>query len=132
MYPYTAIKFQESDKVKIKDYLKAASAYDISHFFIFTSTEKNNYLRLVKLPEGPTITFKILKYSTRKDVISSAERPKNFSRNFSAPLLIINGFNDKSIENNEDPVNPSSSHYSVIMLMLQSMFPSLNIEKVNI
>lgn len=56
MYPFTAIKFQvffiniffkykiyfkESDKVKIKDYLKAASAYEISHFMIFTSTEKS-------------------------------------------------------------------------------------------
>lgn len=41
MYPYTAIKLQESDKVKIKDYMKAASSYEISHFFIFTSTEKS-------------------------------------------------------------------------------------------
>ena len=44
MYPYTAIKLQESDKAKIKDYMKAASSYEISHFFIFTSTEKSFYL----------------------------------------------------------------------------------------
>jgi hypothetical protein len=41
-----------------------AGAYKVSHMIVFTSTETSNYLKIMKNPDGPTITFKVLSYST--------------------------------------------------------------------
>lgn len=36
MYPYTSMNLQESDKTKLKDYIKAAGYYLMSHMIIMT------------------------------------------------------------------------------------------------
>lgn len=41
MYPYTAMKLKEGEKVKIQEYLKMAGVYKISHMIVFTSTENS-------------------------------------------------------------------------------------------
>ena len=74
MYPYTAMKLKEGEKVKISDYLKMAGLFEMTHMIVFTSTETSkqllnhiilgNYLKIMKNPDGPTITFKVLNYSS--------------------------------------------------------------------
>jgi ribosome biogenesis protein SSF1/2 len=64
MYPYTAMKLKEGENVRIQDYLKMAGLYKITHMMVFTSTETSNYLKVMKNPDGPTITFKVLSFST--------------------------------------------------------------------
>lgn len=80
MYPYTAMKLKESDKTKIKDYLSASRVYGMTHMTVLTSTENHNYIRFIKNPEGPTITFKIISYCTRKDIVNANKRNKSFTR----------------------------------------------------
>ena len=70
-YPNAAMKLKESEKNKLKDFLNASKVYGISHMSFFTSTDKYNYVRFVKNTKGPTITFKILSYSTRSDVLNA-------------------------------------------------------------
>lgn len=93
MYPYTGMKLKESDKSKIKDYIQTSSALSITHMMILTSTEKHSYLRIIKNPSGPTITFKILSYSNRSDVLNAQTKNSNISRTFASPILLLNGFN---------------------------------------
>jgi len=69
MYPYTAMKLKESQKNSIKDFLSAAGLFGVSHMMMFTQTENGNYLRVIKNPKGPTVTFKIEEYSLAKDVV---------------------------------------------------------------
>lgn len=69
MYPYTAINLKESKKNKIKDFISVAGMFGVTHTNIFTQTEKGTYLRFIKNPKGPTITFKVDQYSLAKDVI---------------------------------------------------------------
>ena len=69
MYPNTAIKLKEHKKNALKDFLSVSSMYGVTHMMIFTSTEKSNYLRLVKNPHGPTITFKVNSYCLNKDIV---------------------------------------------------------------
>ena len=38
--------------------------YQITHMMIFTSTDRSNYLKITKNPDGPTITFKVQGFST--------------------------------------------------------------------
>ena len=70
MYPYTAQNLKESRRNNLKDFLGVAGQFGVSHMAIFTQTEMSNYMRLVKNPKGPTITFKIDEYALAKDVIA--------------------------------------------------------------
>lgn len=49
---------------------------------VFTSTETSNYLKVMKSPDGPTITFKVKNYSTKQDLIDS-KLSKSFARDMS-------------------------------------------------
>jgi len=73
MYPHTAAKLTESRKNSIKDFVGAAGELGISHMLIFTQTDKGNYLRVIKNPKGPTITFKIEEYALARDVIKHVQ-----------------------------------------------------------
>lgn len=69
LYPYTATKLVESKKNSIKDFVSAAGEFGVSHMLVFTQTENANYLRIVKNPKGPTITFKISEYALARDIV---------------------------------------------------------------
>ena len=73
------------------------------------------YLRILKNPKGPTFTFKLLKYSLRKDIVSAGLHTKKFARNFNySPLLVINGF--RFTDN--DPHPEMKKHYELMSIML--------------
>lgn len=69
MYPYTALKLKEKKKNTLKDFLGVAGSFGVTHMMMYSQTDKSCYLRLMKNPKGPTITFKIDEYSLAKDVI---------------------------------------------------------------
>jgi len=70
MYPYTAMKLKEKKMDSMKDYIKAAGIFGISHMMVLSQSEKGNYLKIAKNPKGPTLTFDISSYSTAGDVVS--------------------------------------------------------------
>jgi ribosome biogenesis protein SSF1/2 len=76
MYPFTATKLKESSKNSIKDFVAAAGIFGVSHMMMFTQTESANYMRVVKNPKGPTLTFKISEYSLAKDVVKFVQDSK--------------------------------------------------------
>lgn len=95
---------------------------------IFTQTENGNYLRIIKNPKGPTLTFKIEEYSLAKDVIKHQQKQRKQSKIFStllqaAPLLIMNGFKAE-----EDDTNDVKN---IVSLMLQSLFPPIKVNQMN-
>jgi ribosome biogenesis protein SSF1/2 len=127
MYPYTAIRLKEQKKNTIKDFLGAAGQYGVSHMMMYTQTEQGNYLRLIKNPKGPTLTFRIDEFALSRDVVSFIKANKRHSKIFdttmqAAPLLIMNGFSSKA-EN--DPLKIAS-------LMIQSMFPPIKVQNMNL
>ena len=69
MYPYTASKLKENKRNTLKDFISVAGIYGVTHMLVFSQTEKSSYLRIIKNPKGPTITFKIDQYSLARDVI---------------------------------------------------------------
>ena len=131
MYPYSSMKLQESDKTKIQEYIKASKIFDVSHMIIFTSTSQHNYMRFIKLPEGPTVTFKIVSYCDRADVLNAQMRKKSFNTQFISPILIMNGFNSEIVAENVRNL-PGKHHYQIVSQMIQSMFPPLNLKKIKL
>ena len=59
-----------------------------------------------------------------RDIIDSSLKPKIFSKTQSPPLLILNGFQFK--DKNEE----RSKNYSIVSIMMQSLFPLLNVTQV--
>jgi ribosome biogenesis protein SSF1/2 len=86
MYPYTAMKLKESNKNTLKDFLGVAGHLGVTHMQILTQTDNGNYIRLVKNPKGPTLTFKIDEYALSKDVVAYQQETKRNNKIFSSTL----------------------------------------------
>lgn len=86
MYPYTAMSLKESKNNNMKDFLTAAGLFGVSHFLAFSQTENGNYLKLIKTPKGPTMTFKIGEYALSKDVIKHTQKNSKNSKIFDTTL----------------------------------------------
>ena len=89
---------------------------------ILTQTDSGNYVRFVKNPKGPTLTFKIDEYALSKDVVAYQQETKRNNKIFSMtlqspPLLIMNGFGGRE---EGDP-------HKIVSLMIQSMFPPIKV-----
>jgi ribosome biogenesis protein SSF1/2 len=83
---------------------------------------------VVKNPKGPTLTFEITDYSNSSDVVSYMQKNKKVNKVFSstlqsAPLLIMNGFNEHKDKNDV---------YRIVQLMTQSMFPGIQVQSMNL
>ena len=74
MEPYTASNIKVRPKNVIKDFVHVAGLLKVSHLAMFTKTVLGPYLKLGRFPRGPTITFRVEKYSLGRDVRSSLKR----------------------------------------------------------
>lgn len=130
MQPYTAIKLKERKSNKLKDFVVMCGPLDVSHLFIFTQSEKtgNVSLKIARTPKGPTITFNVLDYSLGKDIKKFLKRPKSLNKEdvLNPPLLVLNGFNAKGREEEDENVE------KIIISMFQNIFPPLNPHKTQL
>lgn len=59
LYPFTALKFQEVNRNKLKDLIKTGENFGVNNFLFLSEKEKGVYLKLVQIPNEKTYTFKI-------------------------------------------------------------------------
>ncbi len=50
--------FQSKRQNSLKDFVAVAGPLGVSHMLVFTRTELSVILRLIRVPHGPTLTFK--------------------------------------------------------------------------
>lgn len=121
MEPLTATRLQVRRKNTLKDCVAVAGPLGVTHFLILSRTDTSIYLKLMRLPGGPTLTFQIHKYTLVRDVVSSLRRHRMHEQQFThAPLLVLNSF------------GPHGMHVKLMATMFQNLFPSLNVHKVNL
>lgn len=132
MYPYTAINLKESKMNSIKDFLSIVDVYGLSHMLMFTKTSKRAYVRLAKMPRGPTVTFRVEDYTLAADLFdytsNTIKKPtKPLTKSFNhMPLVIMNGFNSTKISQEYvEPVN-------VAAMLIQSFFPPINLNEIQL
>ncbi len=120
MYVYFyLLSFQVKKGNTLKDFVSVAGPLNVSHFVVFTKTDLANYMRLIRLPRGPTVTFKINEYSLSRDIVTSLRKPNMESQQFHHhPLLVMNSFSKED------------RNLSLLATMFQNMFPSINVNKV--
>ena len=46
LYPFTAMKYKESTKIRLKEVLNGAKAFGVKNLFLMSSKEKGDYIKL--------------------------------------------------------------------------------------
>ncbi|UJR13682.1 hypothetical protein I4U23_000694 [Adineta vaga] len=121
MEPFTAPNLKVSRKNALKDFIAISNHFHVTHLMTFSKTQLSTYLRLIRVPRGPTLNFRIRRFTHSRDIVSALKRPQTFPKQFEhAPLLVMNGFQDDAI------------HIKLIATMFQNMFPSINVTNVDL
>ena len=79
LQPNTATKLRERKRGTLKDYVSVAGPLGVTHLLLLSRTEQSVNLRIGRVPRGPTLTFKVEKYSLGNDVRSSQRRPVDYA-----------------------------------------------------
>lgn len=127
--PFTATKLQVMKKNSVRDFVNVASIFHVQNMLIITKTDKSAYLRFCKLPRGPTVTYKILDYTLKKDIVASQKKPSTSPDLYlRAPLVIMKSFNEK-VEGDEEHQFDQNELQSVLW---QGLFPSIDVRHLKL
>lgn len=79
------------------------------------------YLKIMRLPRGPTLTFKIHNFSLARDVVSSLRKQMVVEEAFKhSPLIVLNSFSGEGLQ------------MKLMASMFQNMFPTINLTNVDL
>jgi ribosome biogenesis protein SSF1/2 len=89
MEPGTASKLRERKGNKLRDFTTMAGPLGVTHMMLFSRSESGNTnMRMAVTPRGPTLHFRVEKYSLCKDLARAQRRPKSSKDLYtSAPLV---------------------------------------------
>ncbi|KAJ6618331.1 Brix domain-containing protein, partial [Mycena sp. CBHHK59/15] len=119
MEPNTASRLKERNRNKLKDYLTLAPALQVTHLLAFTLTPIAPSLRIIRLSSGPTLSFRVERYSLMKDILNTSRRSRSIGMEYlSPPLLVLASFPAPS------PTTPP--HLPLLMKSFQTLFPPLS------
>lgn len=131
---------KERAKNKLKDFLTMAPPLGVTHLLAFTLTDVAPSMRIVRLSAGPTLSFRIERYSLVKDIINSSRRARSMStvEYLSPPLVseihtfcalqsMLNYESFKLVLASFPPPSPATPpHLTLMMKTFQSLFPPLS------
>lgn len=89
MEPGTATRLKERKANKLRDYVTMTGPLGVSHLLLFSRSESGNTnMRAAVTPRGPTLHFRVEKYSLAKDVQRAQRYPKGGGKEFLTPPLV--------------------------------------------
>lgn len=89
MEPGTAARLKERKANRLRDYLAMTGPLGVSHLMLFSRSESGNTnMRLAVTPRGPTLNFRVEKYSLCKDVKKALKHPKGSDKEYLTPPLV--------------------------------------------
>ncbi|KAK8394734.1 hypothetical protein O3P69_005903 [Scylla paramamosain] len=74
MEPNTASRLRNTKRNSLKDFVAIAATLHVTHLVIFTQTKLGMYLKLCRLPHGPSLIFRINNFAQCKDVLSTIKK----------------------------------------------------------
>ncbi|KAI9771632.1 MAG: hypothetical protein M1840_001847 [Geoglossum simile] len=133
MEPGTAARLKERKANRLKDFITMAGPLGVSHLLLFSrSTSGNTNLRIALTPRGPTLHFKVEKYSLCKDVTKAIKHPKAGKKEFlMPPLLVMNNFISSQHAQETSSSNPNTNNVprhleTLTTSIFQSLFPPIS------
>jgi len=127
MEPGTAARLRERKVNKLRDYTTMAGPLGVTHLLLFSRSEAGNInMRLAITPRGPTLHFRVDKYSLCKDISKSMRRPKSGGAEYlTSPLLVMNNFTSGNAESSKSQAVPKHLE-QLTTTMFQSLFSPIS------
>ncbi|KAI9678780.1 MAG: hypothetical protein M1817_005837 [Caeruleum heppii] len=128
MEPGTASRLKERRSNRLRDYITMAGPLGVSHLLLFSrSPSGNTNLRIALNPRGPTLHFRVERYSLCKDIQKALKHAKGGGKEYSsAPLLVMNNFTSQSSsESHTSPAVPKHLE-QLTTSIFQSLFPPIS------
>ncbi|KAI0163803.1 Brix domain-containing protein [Pestalotiopsis sp. NC0098] len=125
MEPGTATRLKERRANRLRDYITMTGPLGVTHLMLFSRSESGNTnLRVAVSPRGPTLNFRVDKYSLAKDVRRAQRHPRGGGKEFlTPPLLVMNNF----ITPDNDASSGVPKHLeSLTTTVFRSLFPPIN------
>ncbi|KAI1175338.1 Brix domain-containing protein [Nemania sp. FL0916] len=125
MEPGTASRLKERRANRLRDYVTMTGPLGVTHLLLFSRSESGNTnLRVATTPRGPTLHFRVEKYSLCKDVRRAQRHPQGGGKEYATPpLLIMNNISTPGADAN----SAVPKHLeSLTTTVFQSMFPRIN------
>lgn len=89
MEPGTASRLKERRGNKLKDYVVMCGPLGVTHLLLFSrSASGNTNLRVGLTPRGPTMHFRVEKYSLCRDVQRAQKHPLGGGKEYITPPLV--------------------------------------------
>ncbi len=122
MMPHTAAALKENKKNSLKDFVNVAPTLNVTHMLVFSKSAVGLNLRLLRVPRGPTLTFRVLKFSLKQDIACMQRKPHTPTDRelLDAPLVVLNNFSGDAVETR------------LTATMFQSMFPPLDVANLQL
>ena len=127
MEPGTASRLKERRSNRLRDYTAMAGPLGVTHLLLFSrSTTGNTNLRLALTPRGPTLHFRVEKYSLSNDVKRTQNHAQRSGKDhLSPPLLVMNNFLSAAPADGAQPAVPRHLE-SLVTTIFQSLFPPIS------
>ena len=133
--PHSSLRLHERRTNTMKDFLSVAPQLGVTHFLCLTQSEVGVNMRVIRIPQGPTVTFRVVGYSLMRDVVNAQKRPHSpASEYLHSPLVVLNNFSAAAAATAAAVTNVAgrtstdvSSHLPLLSTILQHMFPSLHL-----
>lgn len=91
MEPGTASRLKERRANRLRDYVTMTGPLGVTHLMLFSRSDSGNTnLRICTSPRGPTLHFRVEKYSLCKDVRHAQRRPLGGGKEYTTPPLVRN------------------------------------------
>jgi ribosome biogenesis protein SSF1/2 len=157
MAPYTALNLQENKQLTLSHYAKhLALPMGVSHMLSFSQNDDRLWLKLVKTPDGPTLTFRVLQFTLHRHIAKTQRRPVALNTpalQLAPPIVVTNNFESAASAPVPVPVsagaaagaaasNPAGSgsasasasppHLKLMRITFQNLFPPTNVYTVQL
>ncbi|KAG0147560.1 hypothetical protein CROQUDRAFT_458825 [Cronartium quercuum f. sp. fusiforme G11] len=142
MEPNTASHLKERKSNRFKDFLAMAGPLGVTHMIVFSqslpskimnSTKDEEIIssinmKIYKLPRGPTLSFKVLRYSLMIDILNCDKNPRSPGQEFKTePLLIMNNFNPPPSAPIEE-----TNQLNLLTTTFRNLFPQIKIHEIQL
>uniref|UniRef100_A0A0G4H115 Brix domain-containing protein n=1 Tax=Chromera velia CCMP2878 TaxID=1169474 RepID=A0A0G4H115_9ALVE len=133
MSPWCAKNLREKKDNKLRDFISIAGPLSVTHLQMLSQTDRGLYLRIARLPAGPTLTFRVHQFSTMRDVRKTQRKPRSTTRDFErSPLVVLNGFKRSWFKEGDDRGVTQEDPLPLTVSMLQNLFPPLDVKTMQL
>ena len=127
MRPYTAVNFKEdakNRKVTLAHYANSlTTSMGVTHILALSQNSSKITLRLGRTPSGPTLAFRVKRFTLGGQIRAVQRRPYDSTRAFeSPPIVVTNNFGDVT----------AAPHVKLMRITFQNMFPAINVSTVKL